>query len=218
MMARNDRLNGRSYREIARDLHVKHGSQAKYHIDCLIERGIFIQKRNGDIALAEKGKEKMTPKSSGPLFHHIPLRGAANCGEATIIAEDRVERHVPVSARVVGNAGRKMFAVRATGNSMNLAKVDGLTIEDGDYVLVDSGEKQPKNGDIIVSLIDGLANIKIFNRDSANEQITLISRSTEEHPPILIHEDDIDSYLVAGKVKHVIKKPVISPETLTSQE
>lgn len=209
MMAKHDRLNGRSYREIARDLQIPNGSQAKYHIDCLIERGILLRKKNGDITVADKDKIKPVVEKPTVTFHQIPLRGAANCGAATMIAEDRVERLLPVSGRIIGRNTGKWFAVRAVGNSMNKAKVEGLSIEDGDYVLVDSAEKQPKNGDIIVSLIDGLANIKTFNNDRENGQITLVSQSTEEHPPILIHEEDVGSYLVAGKVKHVIKKPKI---------
>lgn len=209
MMAKHDRLNGRSYREIARDLQIGHGSQAKYHIDCLIDRGTLLRKKNGDIVVADKEKNKQIAEKPAVTFHQIPLRGAANCGDATMIAEDRVERLLPVSGRIISRNAGKWFAVRAVGNSMNRAKVDGLPIEDGDYVLVDSAEKQPKNGDVIVSLIDGLANIKAFSHDPENGQVTLVSQSTEEHPPILIHEDDVGSYLVAGKVKHVIKKSKI---------
>jgi DNA-directed RNA polymerase beta' subunit len=43
-----------------------------------------------------------------------------------------------------------LFVLRADGPSMNLAEVsDGKTIEDGDFVIIDSTYKNPKNGDIV---------------------------------------------------------------------
>ncbi|TAL51224.1 hypothetical protein EPN81_00570 [Patescibacteria group bacterium] len=204
-MARFHKLDGRSYRQIASDIHAEHGSQAKYHLDHLLKDGIVVKKKDGTFVVAEDAKRKPLPKAVA--FKQIPLLGAANCGDATMIAEDRVEQFLPVSSNIIKRDAGKWFALRAVGNSMNEAKVEGLTIEDGDYVLVDGSDKQPNDKDIVVSIIDGLANIKMFYHDQKNKQITLISRSTEEHPPILIHKKDAGVYLIAGKVKHVIKKP-----------
>ncbi len=207
-MARYHKLDGRSYRQIAWEIHAEHGSQVKYHLDRLLKDGIVIEKKDGTFVVAEDAKRKPLPKAVA--FKRIPLLGAANCGDATMIAEDRVEQFLPVSSSIIERDAGKWFALRAVGNSMNEARVGGLTIEDGDYVLVDTSDKQPKDKDIVVSIIDGLANIKMFYNDQANKQITLISRSTEEHPPILIHKKDAGIYLIAGKVKHVIKKPKMS--------
>jgi len=35
----------------------------------------------------------------------------------------------------------------------------------------------------------------------------LVSESNQDLPPIYIHRDDLDSYLIAGKVVRVMKKP-----------
>ncbi len=89
--------------------------------------------------------------------------------------------------------------------AMNRAMVNGNTIEDGDYLLVDSDQTSPSNGDIVLSVIDDMANIKKYVWDEANNQIVLVSESTKDIPPIYIHEDD--SFMINGKVIQVIKKP-----------
>jgi len=83
--------------------------------------------------------------------------------------------------------------------------VDILYIEDGDYLIVESSSKKPKNGDIVVSVFDGLANIKKFHFDQENNRVVLISESTKDFPPIFIHEDD--DFNITGYVTQVVKKP-----------
>jgi SOS-response transcriptional repressor LexA len=102
-----------------------------------------------------------------------------------------------------------MFALIASGNSMNQADIDGEAIEDGDYVIIDREHKSVSNGDYILSVIDGSANIKKFHRDEAHESIVLLSESTEKYEPIYIHEDDFSSYFINGRVIKVIKKPKV---------
>ena len=86
---------------------------------------------------------------------------------------------------------------------MNLANVNGNTIENGDFVIVDPNAKNPKNGDYVVSVIDDVANIKKFIFDRKNNRIILQSESTQDYFPIFVHEDD--KYEMSGKVVGVIK-------------
>jgi SOS-response transcriptional repressor LexA len=90
---------------------------------------------------------------------------------------------------------------------MNRAEIGGKRIEDGDYVIVDVSDKHVRNGDIVLSIIDGLANIKKFYLDKKNNQVILMSQSTKDFPPIYIHEND--DFMINGKVVQVIKKPKI---------
>ena len=87
---------------------------------------------------------------------------------------------------------------------MNQAQIgtEKLSIEDGDYVVVDSSNTSPRNHDYVLSVIDGMANIKKFVQ--RGDQIALISESAHSYQPILIHPDD--NYLVNGVVIQVIKK------------
>jgi repressor LexA len=91
---------------------------------------------------------------------------------------------------------------------MNRASVDGKTIEDGDYLIIDSEYRNPRNGDVILSIIDDMANIKKYVWDEVNNQVLLMSQSTKEIPPIYIHEDD--SFMINGKVIQVIKRPRVA--------
>ncbi|HXV80431.1 MAG TPA: S24 family peptidase, partial [Candidatus Binatia bacterium] len=100
-----------------------------------------------------------------------------------------------------------LFAARADGFSMNRARIREKTIQDGDYLIVDGNDRVPKEGEIILSIIDGAANIKRYHSDKRNKQIVLISDSTEDLAPIYIHPDD--DFFVNGKVIDVIKKPNI---------
>ena len=91
------------------------------------------------------------------------------------------------------------------GPSMNRATIDNKRIEDGDYVIIDSDDCVPKDGDIVLSIIDGMANIKRFHWDKKNRQIALAADSTLRFPPIYIHESD--AFSINGKVIQVVKKP-----------
>ena len=137
----------------------------------------------------------------------IPILGYASAGPATAIAEENIEGFLRISESLVKPrpASHVLFAIRVKGPSMNRAMIDKKKIEDGDYVIVDTTDRNPKNGDIILSIIDGMANIKRFYKDEENKQIILISDSNQDFPPIYIHESD--NYMINGKVVQVIKKP-----------
>ena len=121
----------------------------------------------------------------------IPLVGMANCGEATIYAESYDDQLIQVSQKIIPQKFDNLFAVQAVGNSMNKSTINGNNIEDGDYIIVNPDDKDFNDGDYVLSIINGMANVKKFIKDTANQQIILTSESTENHHPIYIHEDDL---------------------------
>jgi SOS-response transcriptional repressor LexA len=139
----------------------------------------------------------------------IPILGAANAGPAVDISDQRIEGYLRVSSTMLSSKRKAdhLFALKVDGPSMNRVVIDGKRIEDGDYVIIDSSVLNPKNGDVVLSIIDGMANIKRFYRDETNKQVVLVSDSTQSFPPIYIHAND--NYRVNGKVVQVIKKPKI---------
>lgn len=172
----------------------------KHHLYQLAKKGFIRMDR-------KKGILELVGKSETPsALVAIPVLGSASCGAATIFADDTIEGYLQVSPKVL-KKHHAVFAIQATGNSMNKASVDGKCIEEGDYVIVDSENKAPENGQYVLSLVDGLANIKRFYLDSDNAQIALVSESTSHYMPIYIHEDDADAYEVSGVVLQVIKQP-----------
>jgi SOS-response transcriptional repressor LexA len=88
------------------------------------------------------------------------------------------------------------------GSSLNRANIGGKSIEDGDYVIVDCQNKNPANGQYILSIIDGMANMKRFFREG--EEIRLVSESSIDISPIIIHQDD--DYMISGVILMVVKK------------
>jgi repressor LexA len=170
----------------------------KHHLQQLVKKGVF-RSENGKYQRITENNNK---SSSGLIS--LPIFGSANCGEAISFADDHVEGYLKVSPRIIANK-KNIFVVRAKGNSMNKALVNGETINDGDYVLVDSEKKHPENGDYVLSIIDGLANIKKFKEDKERGMIILFSESSSSYDPIYIHRDDQEFYSVAGKVVGVLK-------------
>ena len=79
-------------------------------------------------------------------------------------------------------------------------------METGDYVLIDSSRGTPKDGDYVLSIIDGLATIKKYRKDSKNNRIALLSESSQDYAPIFIHEDD--DFRVNGTAVEVVKRIV----------
>jgi len=195
-LTRNKNIARLSYREIGKEIGIEHPQKVKHHLEQLRKKGILIIDRASDTQnITERGK-----KASGLIS--FPIFSAANCGEATLLAEENLEGYLRVSTRVLSSAivrkSRSIFALRAEGNSMNRAR---KPINDGDYVLIDPEHTSPSNGDYILSIIDGLANIKRFEYE--DNRILLLSDSTSPYPPIIISTED--NYLINGKIVEVIK-------------
>ncbi len=198
-----DKLNLKrdGLRQIGRLVGEPHPFKISYHLKKLEEKGfIKIDKKTGVI---KRTKNKEPQKG---LFWAIPVLGEANCGEAKIFAEENLEGYIKVSKNII-KAGDGLLAVKASGNSMNKADINGQNIEDGDFVIVDT-KKQPQSNNYVLAIIDNCANIKKLLLDSKNKIISLISESTENHPTIFIHETD--KFLINGVVKYIFKKPIVN--------
>lgn len=192
-------------RHIGRLIGVEHPQKVKYHLKKL---GL-LEEEESKIDSSRLKKVVQTPSRKEIGIVSIPILGLANCGDATMLADAKIEGHLPVSNRLFKRTTSHddLFAVRAVGTSMNKANIDGKRIEDGDYVIIDSSDRLPQDGEYVLSVISGAANIKKFVRDEKNHQILLESESTNYFPPIYLHEDDLSEYLVNGKVAQVIKAP-----------
>lgn len=199
-LADNLNLKRDGLRQIGRLVGEFHPFKISYHLKKLEENGfIKIDKKTGAI------KRVKNEEPQKGLFLAIPVLGSANCGEANIFAEENLEGYIKVSRNII-KTGDGFLAIKASGNSMNKANVNGQNIENGDYVIVDT-KKQPQSNNYVLAIIDNCANIKKLLLNSKNKIISLISESTENHPTIFIHEHD--KFLINGVVKYVIKKPII---------
>lgn len=181
----------------------------KHHLAQLEKRGLIrVNKKEGVIERTGKsGWVKSLLKDARLLT--IPIIGSANAGPAQIFANTNVEGYLRVSSNLLERSSarslHRLFALKVSGPSMNKAVIQGRLIEDGDYAIIDSEFGDPKDNDVVLSIIDGMANIKKYYVDKENNQILLMSESTHDFPAIHIHEDD--DFSVNGKVVGVIKKP-----------
>lgn len=185
-------------RQIGETIDEKLPQKIKHHLSQLERKGfISIDRKNKNISrISNKAK-------TGDFFVSIPIVGSANCGPATIYANQNIEGYLKISKRLAPNK-KSIFAIKADGNSLNKANIAGKKVESGDYVIIDSENTSPRDGDYVVSVIDGMANIKKYRLDKRHSRIALLSESTQEYSPIFIHEND--DFRISGKIVDVIKK------------
>lgn len=183
-------------REIGELIGVTHPQLIKHHLSQLVKRGLL-------------APDYVSVKAGSPSQEliNIPVLGSANCGEPTMLAAENLEGYLKVSPSLLDTSQySELFALKAMGDSMNKAKIRKLySINDGDYVIVNKSATQPDNGDYVVSIIDGAANIKKFIFDNQSRLVYLLSESTKSYPPIIIKPED--EFMVNGKVIGVIKIP-----------
>jgi len=194
-----------SLEEIKKYLKLSSVSTAHYHVSKLEEAG-YLEKRDRqaraldvkEYEIAKNSKQKMESSFSAPVY------GMANAGPATMFAEENLSGYVkiPSSLRVKKD---NLFAVQVDGDSMNQANINGKSLDDGDFALIDPENQSPQNGDYVLSIIDDCANLKKFERDVKTGAIRLVSESTNKnHKPIYISSED--NYMVNGKIIAVLKK------------
>jgi SOS-response transcriptional repressor LexA len=138
----------------------------------------------------------------------IPVVGTANCGPATIFAEQNFQGFLRISSKLVGRSKPAgLYAIKADGASMNRAEIKGKRIEDGDYIIIDKENHDVKTGDVVLAIVDSKATVKKFIDDRANGQIVLMAQSSFDYEPIYLHQDD--DFTISGKAVSVIKRPRI---------
>jgi SOS regulatory protein LexA len=164
------------------------------YLNELEEKG-YIERTSEDRGIKLKG---VTQDS----FLDVPVFGMANAGAATMFAEQYIEGYLKVSKRIVRDS-RNVFAIQVSGTSMNKARVNGKTIQNGDFILVDSTWKHYDNGDKVLVVINGMATVKTY-RTVDGKNIVLLPESTDKkHKPIFLTEED--DFVINGKVIDVLK-------------
>lgn len=193
-------------REIARAIGLPDEApqKIKHHLAQLEKKGFLRVDRVKGVSQTTKAESK---KKSGVKILAIPIIGTANCGPATVFAEQNFTGFLHVSARLVERAQAwGLFAIKADGSSMNRAEIRGKRIEDGDYVIIDSHDKNAENNDVVLAIVDGKATVKRFLDDKQNGQVVLKADSSYDYQPVFLHPED--DFSINGKVIGVIKKPV----------
>lgn len=164
------------------------------YLNELEEKG-YIERTSEDRGIRLKG---VTSES----FLDVPVFGMANAGAATMFADQYIEGYLKVSKKIVRNA-RTVFAIQVSGTSMNKARVNGKTIQNGDFILVDSSWRHYDNGDKVLVAIDGLATVKTYRSVNGKNVVLLPESTDKKHKPIFLTEDG--HFVINGKVIDVLK-------------
>lgn len=180
----------------------------KHHLLQLQRKGFLTIDRIGGVM----GRTTTTPgwakgllDKTARLFS-IPIVGTANCGPATIFTEQNFQGFLRVSSKLIGRSKPTgLYAIKTDGSSMNRTDINGRSIEDGDYVIVNGDDKNVGNNDVVVTIIDNKATIKRFIDDRQHGQIVLKADSSFDYDPIYLHSDD--DFSISGKIIAVVKKP-----------
>jgi repressor LexA len=209
-LSKKQNLAKLSLREMAAQIGMPNESpqKIKHHLLQLQKKGFLSIDRIGGIM----GRTSTTPGWAKGLLNKasrlfsIPIVGTANCGPATIFAEQNFQGFLRVSSKLVGRSKPTgLYAIKTDGSSMNRAEIKERSIEDGDYVIVNGEDKDARNNDVIVAIIDNKATIKRFIDDREHGQIVLKADSSFDYDPIYLHPKD--DFSISGKVVAVIKKP-----------
>ena len=206
-LAQQRSLSNLSLRQIGQLVGDRSPQKIKHHLQQLEKKGLLrIDRVKGVVEKPKSGWIGGFLRKGRRLLQ-IPIVGAANCGPAELLAQENLIGYLRISNSLLHRRTNKgLFALRADGFSMNQTRIDGKNIENGDFVIVDGEDRSAREGEVILSIIDGAANIKRFHVDKKNQQIVLLSDADQELAPIYIHPED--EFLVNGRVIGVIKRPM----------
>ncbi len=200
-----DRGYAPSLNEIRQHFKLVSVSTAHYYVNRLEKEGYLKKESNQPRSISiEKDRIAKPNISKRTESISIPVLGSANAGPAVLFAEENVDGYLKVPATLI-NKKDSIFALRVEGDSMNKSKIEGKNLREGDFVLIDSKYNNPKNGDYVLSVIDGCANLKKFERNNKTGEVVLISESTNpKHKPIYISSED--NFMINGKIVNVVKR------------
>lgn len=202
-LARKQDISKMGLRELARELGIKNPQNIKFHLQKLHEAGLLDFSKPS----VQINRTGLTTSS----LIRIPILGKVSAGPATQRADDQLQGYLHISSALLESRNYKnLFALQVVGTSMNRADVSGRPINDGDYAIIDSSKRSPRNGDYVIAVVDGLANLKRFLHDRINKQVVLLSESSEDYLPIFVHPNDNNDDLIRGTVVQVIHRPALN--------
>ena len=126
----------------------------------------------------------------------IPVVGKVAAGEP-ILAQENITDHVRIDSVLLGEGGRKVFALRVSGDSMI-----GDGIFDGDYIFVRK-QLQAASGEIVVAMIEDEATVKRFYPEGDRVRF---QPSNPRLKPIYVRREEFRETQIIGVVVGVYRK------------
>ncbi len=176
-----------TYQQLCNTLGISSKNGVKKHIDALVTKG-YLEKDSsprGIRIISPEYKTWIQEEFSVPLLGHI-------AAGFPILAEENVERYVPVPRHLIKSEGR-YYALRVRGDSMVNAG-----IIDEDLVIVKAADMAYTN-DIVVALIDGEVTVKRFITENGVKYLRAENPAYADIYPT-------ESFSIQGKVVGLIRE------------
>jgi repressor LexA len=126
----------------------------------------------------------------------VPVVGKVAAGEP-ILAQENITDHVRIDSMLLGESGKRVFALRVAGDSMI-----GDGIFDGDYIFVRK-QLHAEPGEIVVAMIEDEATVKRFYPEGDRVRF---QPSNPRLKPIYVSRDDFRETQIIGVVVGVYRK------------
>src|SRR5713101_8227535 len=126
----------------------------------------------------------------------VPVLGKVAAG-MPILAQENITDHVRIDSVLLGDSGKKVFALKVSGDSMI-----GDGILDGDYIFVRK-QLQANPGEIVVAMIEDEATVKRFYPEGDRIRF---EPSTPRLKPIYVSREDFRDTQIIGLVVGVYRR------------
>ena len=122
----------------------------------------------------------------------IPLLGYANAGRPLVNAEEENMWVLPVSKSIIKGDASDYFMLKIEGTSMNKYKINGKTIENWSYILINKKDNNPNlssTKEAYLFMVNDSATVKVPKKEGNN--LYLLPKSNDSyHQPIVLSEED----------------------------
>jgi repressor LexA len=140
-------------------------------------------------------RRELSPVGDGDVME-VPVVGKVAAGKP-ILAQENITDHVRIDTMLLGDGGRKVFALRVSGDSMI-----GDGIFDGDYIFVRK-QLHAGSGEIVVAMIEDEATVKRFYPEGDRVRF---QPSNPRLKPIYVSRDEFRETQIIGVVVGVYRK------------
>src|SRR5438552_2701949 len=191
-------------REIGEHFGIRSTNGVNDHLKALERKGYLLrgELKSRALSVIEGGRggaprfaRLSSAKQSGETVE-IAVYGKVAAG-APLLAQDNITDHVRIDSILLGDTGRKVFALKVSGDSMI-----GDGILDGDFVFVRK-QLQASPGEIVVAMIEDEATVKRFYPEGDRIRF---QPSNPRLKPIYVSREDFRDTQIIGLVVGVYRR------------
>jgi repressor LexA len=192
-------------REIGEHFGIRSTNGVNDHLKALERKGYLMrgELKSRALSVIEGGRgqtqnrfPKLASARLGGETVEVPVLGKVAAG-MPILAQENITDHVRIDSVLLGDSGKKVFALKVTGDSMI-----GDGILDGDYIFVRK-QLQANPGEIVVAMIEDEATVKRFYPEADRIRF---QPSNPRLKPIYVNRDDFRETQIIGLVVGVYRR------------